>query len=64
MDANTNIPSAHPKYTPYKCLPLVYVARREFENVDFGCEKEDKCKIEQTVPFERKLLHGFKDTSF
>ena len=39
-------------------------AHREFENVDFGCEKQDVCKTEQTLPFKRKSLQAFNETAF
>lgn len=49
---------------PTSAFYLFMQAHRECENVDFGCEKQDKCKTEQTVPFKRKRLQGFKRTVF
>lgn len=41
---------------------LFMQAHREFENVDFGCEKRDRCRTEKTVLFRRKSPLGLEGT--
>lgn len=54
----------HIQNIPHKNTFYLFMeAYMEFENADFGCEKHDKCKIQQTVPFKRKSLQGLKETA-
>lgn len=42
--------------------PGCFWACREPDAVGFGPELQQKCRIEQTVAFKRKALHGFRGT--